>query len=262
MSDWFNAIQQKRQMGPISLDLTDQRNLVLEVEDLRTIVDGAVSKLASLVWASPSYKPDLLGFIDVFARHLTGNRKELAEIHNILAEALGYHKDAEDDLNSPCPGQYVTGEHTSETLAAEAATKIKRLKELRDTLGRCVDRENARIKELECELAARRQQCSCAYWPEHNKIMPTPNCPTHGVEALDAQTAKPGKKAELRREIEALRASCSCPFDNVYDCLIVNPICPTHGNEAHNKRDAERKALATLTYVRKYFMGSEHGNAI
>lgn len=261
MSDWFDGIKEKHQTDKGALTFTDQSNLVFEVERLRFIVTETVDVLSPLIWSSGNY-PSLLTLAHEVARHLTATRKELAEIHDILAEALGYHKDAEDDPNSPCPGDYVTGEHTSETLAAEAANKIKRIKEHRDILRRCIDRADARIKELERELVARKQLCSCAYRPEHNKIMPTPDCPTHGVEALDAQTAKQGKKAELRREIEALRASCSCPFDNVYDCLIVNPICPTHGNEAHNKRDAERKALATLTYVRKYFMGSEHGNAI
>lgn len=61
----------------------------------------------------------------------TRDRAHLIELHDIeraLAEALGYPKDAVADPNSPCPGEYVTGDHTACTLAIEAARELARLK--------------------------------------------------------------------------------------------------------------------------------------
>ena len=70
------------------------------------------------------------------------------------------------------------------------------------------------------------------------------------------------KKAELRREIEALRCNCNCPYRSEEDNLKFSYDCPTHGDEAFNTKLAGEKALNTLAYVRKYFMGSEHGHEV
>jgi hypothetical protein len=127
---------------------------------------GLALLLASCVPISASYAAIL---------RIKGQTKELSEIHDILAEALGYHKDAEDDLNSPCPGDYVTGAHTAVTLAMEAASTLESLR----TNGVAA----SQITELQRELAARRRQCSCAYWSDVDQLMPSPDCPMHGVEA-------------------------------------------------------------------------------
>jgi hypothetical protein len=228
--------------------------------------------------------------------HLSNQRRaeltELAEIHDILAETLGYQKapTLEEDPNCPCPGDYVTGDHTAATLAAEAARKLTRQQDYVRALGRALERANnnvaeltqklassnnkiqklahsndnatSQIVELQQELAARKRQCSCSYWVDQDKIMPSPDCPAHGVDAFDSPMLKPGKKAELRREIKALRFKCSCPYNRELDCLARDSQCPTHGNEACDRRGASEKALNTLAYVRKYFMGSDHGHEV
>lgn len=54
-----------------------------------------------------------------------GHLQERHDTERVLAEALGYHKAPEDDPDSPCPGEYATGEHTITTLATEAAAVIR-----------------------------------------------------------------------------------------------------------------------------------------
>jgi hypothetical protein len=75
------------------------------------------------------WKPDLsrVVMIDLLGRQRQGQAVELNEVHDTLAEALGYQKapTLEEDPDCPCPGDYVTGEHTAATLAAEAATALK-----------------------------------------------------------------------------------------------------------------------------------------
>lgn len=134
-------------------------------------------------------------------RSIQGQAAELAEIHDLLAEALGYHKDAEDDPNSPCPGDYVTGDHTAVTLASEAAKKLKNSRLAEGNLGWSIDCAVIRVEELESELAARQRQCSCAYWPECDQIMPSPECSTHGVESFNKEML--GERAI--QELQTLR---------------------------------------------------------
>lgn len=231
----------------------------------------------------------LLGAI-IYQRR--GALTELAEIHDILAEALGYHKapTLEEDPNCSCPGDYITGDHTAATLAVEAARKLARRQDYVRALGRALERANnsvaeltqklasannkiqklahsndnatSQIVELQQELAARKRQCSCSYWVDQDKIMPSPDCPAHGVDASDSPMLKPGKKAELQGEIAALRFNCSCPYNTELEYLARDPQCRTHGDEALDKKLAGDKALNTLAYVRKYFIGSDHGHEV
>jgi hypothetical protein len=289
---------------------------------------------------------------------------ELNEVHDILAEGLGYQKapTLEEDPQCPCPGSYITGDHTAATLAAEAARKLARRQNHIQALGRALERANElvaqltvnkraavdQITELQEELAVRRRQCSCSYWALGDKIMPSPDCPAHGIDALDTQTAvsqitelqqelvrqqdhtqvisrsvdrvrsdntqleqqlelaqdrirdiqrarevavetatrqiidlqcelaearksKP-KKRELEeiidkknRELAERMLRCCCVFqDEGIDegRLLPHPDCEEHGVEANDRRLAGTKALNTLAYVRKYFMGSEHGHEV
>lgn len=278
--DWFQVIVDKRLKGCIALSLTEERLLVEEVERLRAGRNVALKTLISDEgWPQTS---DLGTAARYMAHQRRGALIELAEIHDVLAEALGYQKapTLEEDPNCPCPGDYVTGDHTAATLAAEAAKKLARRQDYVRALGRALERANnnvaeltqklassndnttSQIVELQQELAARKRQCSCSYWADQDKIMPSPDCPAHGVDASDSPMSKSGKKAELRQEIAALRCVCSCVYWPEADGLMASPDCPTHGVAANNKRLAGEKALNTLAYVRKYFMGSDHGHEV
>lgn len=278
--DWFQVIVDKRLKGCIALSLTEERLLVEEVERLRAGRNVALKTLISDEgWPQTS---DLGTAARYMAHQRRGALTELAEIHDVLAEALGYQKapTLEEDPNCPCPGAYVTGNHTAASLAVEAARKLARRQDYVRALGRALERANNsvaeltqklahsndnatnQIVELQQELAARKRQCSCSYWVDQDKIMPSPDCPAHGVDAFDSPMLKPGKKAELRREIKALRFKCSCPYNQELDCLARDPQCRTHGDEALDKKLAGDKALNTLAYVRKYFMGSDHGHEV
>jgi hypothetical protein len=70
---------------------------------------------------------DLYTLLDAIIHQRRGAMTELNEIHDILAEALGYQKapTLEEDPNCPCPGAYVTGDHIAVTLAVEAAKKLR-----------------------------------------------------------------------------------------------------------------------------------------
>lgn len=169
--------------------------LIAEVERLRAIVRNVSSRLSAEVISTPNTGNTPESLADQVALHLRAGRTELAEIHDLLAEALGYHKDAEDDPNSPCPGGYVTGDRTAVTLAMEAARRLESLitfymaakpfAVLPDESGpqEAQYASNGETIGLRRELAARQRQCSCAYWPECDQIIPSPECPTHGVEA-------------------------------------------------------------------------------
>ena len=73
------------------------------------------------------------------------------------------------------------------------------------------------------------------------------------------------KKGQLRRELAARKENCCCVFqDEGLDesRLLPHPDCREHGIEANDRRLAGEKAVSTLQYVRKYFMGSEHGHGV
>ena len=58
-----------------------------------------------------------------------GLLSEEAAIHDLAAEALGYQRapSLEEDPNCPCPGQFITGEHTAQTLVMELVKKYQEL---------------------------------------------------------------------------------------------------------------------------------------
>lgn len=284
--DWFDSIVIRRAEGYIGeITVTEERLLVDEIKRLREqreAIQREAARLsnrftsihASLVkelsWAALG-PDDIDVLLTAIIRQRRGAMTELSEIHDVLAEALGYQKapTLEEDPNCPCPGGYITGDHTAGTLAMEAAKKLvnteKRLginREARVSYEQAITNSVDQIVELQRELAARKWQCNCTYWAHMDKIMPNPDCPAHGVETFDDHVTKSGKKAELRREIEALRHVCSCPYSTDTNYLAWDAACPAHGDEARNKRDAGEKALNTLAYVRKYFMGSEHGHEV
>jgi hypothetical protein len=214
-----------------AVGLDDTLWLIREVQRLRAEQIRAVGKLKGTEgWPRTD---DLCALIDHITYQRRGAITELAEIHDTLANALGYQKapTLEEDPNCPCPGAYATGDHTAASLAAEAAKKLRPGNmnyagpmAAERALQKAVDQ----IVKLQCELADLRRT----------------------------------KKAELRREIEALRFKCNCPYNTDFSCLDRNTKCPTHGDEAYDKRLAGEKALNTLAYVRKYFMGSEHGHEV
>ena len=110
---------------------TDIVWLAQEIARLRALVKWVNHQLSSHIWIPDIDRENTREAVKKATHHLKGQATELAEIHNILAEALGYEKapSAEEDPDCPCPGQYITGEHISVTLAMEAARKIKELKQ-------------------------------------------------------------------------------------------------------------------------------------
>lgn len=275
-TDWFDTITSR----DLSSFTPAEERFILEIKRLRAERDTAVNILkGGEYWPQTS---DLNNVATYIARQRRTAMTELTEVHDILAEALGYHKapTLEEDPNCPCPGAYVTGNHTAASLAVEAARKLARRQDYVRALGRALERANnsvaeltqklahsndnatSQIVELQQELAARKRQCSCSYWVDQDKIMPSPDCPAHGVDASDSPMLKPGKKAELQGEIAALRFNCSCPYNTELEYLARDPQCRTHGDEALDKKLAGDKALNTLAYVRKYFMGSDHGHEV
>jgi hypothetical protein len=199
--------------------------LLAEVERLRSQLESIrhslVASLHRVVFTSDSTF-DLLASV-LHQRH--GAMTELNDIHDILAEALGYRQDALDDPDSPCPGAWVTGDRTAASLALEAA------KVLKDESQKRLDNAVNQIVELQHEL----------------------------TEVRDT------KKGRLRRELAARKEHCCCVFqDEGIDesRLLPHPDCREHGIEANDRRLAGEKALSTLHYVRKYFMGSDHGHEV
>ena len=65
--------------------------------------------------------------IDSVVHQRRGALTELAEIHDLAAEALGYQRapTVEEDPNCPCPGDFMTGEHTAQKLVMELVRKYK-----------------------------------------------------------------------------------------------------------------------------------------
>jgi hypothetical protein len=59
-----------------------------------------------------------------------GALTELDEIHDLAAEALGYQRapSREEDPNYLCPGQFITGDHTAQTLVMKLVREYNALK--------------------------------------------------------------------------------------------------------------------------------------
>lgn len=105
--------------------------LTQEIARLRKLVKNVNQRLRQMVWVSPEHQDNTHELVTGAVRHIKGNRTELMNTHDILAQALGYEKapTAEEDPNCPCPGDYVTGEHTTETLAMQMAADMAALME-------------------------------------------------------------------------------------------------------------------------------------
>lgn len=111
--------------------------MIRELAKLRALIKWVNQQLdtsSTGTWVPSAHRGNTREIVKQATHHLRGRATELAEIHDILAEALGYEKapSAEEDPNCPCPDQYITGDHTSVTLAMEAARKIKGLKQVID----------------------------------------------------------------------------------------------------------------------------------
>ena len=128
---------------------TDIVWLTQEIGKLRGLVKWINRRFNVDLWVPDADSGNTRLIVDRAAHHLRGRASELAKIHDILAEALGYEKapTAEEDPNCPCPGDYITGDHTSETLAMQAARKIKELQQENGTLASERNRLLDRIHE-------------------------------------------------------------------------------------------------------------------
>jgi hypothetical protein len=242
--------------------------LVSEVERLHTQTSAIRSRLAKAIPGSAFEADSVLTLLDAVLYQRRGAMIELGEIHDVLAEALGYSQDAPDDPESPCPGAWVTGDHTAASLALEAARKLKGQEATVHALGRSVDR--ARDSNNTLELRLRRTQEN--YHQTHTALRTAADQIVDlQRELAEVKKSKP-KKRELEeiidrqeRELAARKLQCFCVFrenGEDGDRLIPRTDCPTHGVDANDRKLAGEKALNTLTYVRKYFMGSEHGHEV
>jgi DNA-binding phage protein len=240
-----------RVYGPAASDVSW---LIAEVERLQDQIESIRAYLSEALVGHHS--SNILTLLDSVLHQRRGAMTELAEIHDILAEALGYEKAPTlgEDPQCPCPGAWVTGDHTAASLALKAAKALKDHGETIVALGRSVDRWRDRNTHLEQYLQQR---------------MGTTDIDTATKQIIELQRelaeSRGTKKEELRREIAALRLQCCCVFrkdGEEGDRLLPHPDCPTHGIEETDRKHAGEKAIATLKYVRKYFMGSEHGHEV
>lgn len=240
--------------------------LIVEVERLRAERASAMNEATRLhnrlthihsalskEMPSAALLPDDLGTLLTAVLHQRrGAMTELGEVHDILAEGLGYQKapTLEEDPDCPCPGDYVTGDHTAASLALEAAKHLR---------GRGVIRNADLAQQL--DTAKKRLEDNRAARENYEQAID--NAVGQIIELQQELAEIRGtRKAVLRREIEALRFKCCCPYNIEGDYLARAADCPTHGDEASEARLAAEKALNTLKYVRKYFMGSEHGHEV
>jgi hypothetical protein len=246
MSDRLDAIKSG------SFTARDVSWLVYEVERLQGQIESIRTYLSDAMVGHHS--SGIFALLNSVLHQRRGAMTELNDIHDILAEALGYPQDALDDPDSPCPGAWVTGDHTAASLALEAAKKLKNQEDTIETLDRSVDRSRAYSKHLELLLQQRIGTTAI-------------ETATEQIIELQRELAevRDTKKGRLRRELAARREQCCCVFqDEGVDegRLLPHPDCRVHGVEANDRRLAGEKAVSTLQYVRKYFMGSEHGHEV
>lgn len=100
-----------------------------ELRVLQALLEKINNRLGAQVWVPSHSAQDTDYIVSKTIHHLNGNRRELAEIHDLAAEALGYQRapSLEEDPNCPCPGQFITGEHTAQTLVMELVKKYQEL---------------------------------------------------------------------------------------------------------------------------------------
>lgn len=246
--------------------------LLTEAHRLRAEISAIRSRLAKAMPGQTFDADSLFILLDAVLYQRRGAMIELSEIHDVLAEALGYSQDALDDPDSPCPGAWVTGDHTAASLALEAAKTLRDRGETIETLSRAGDRVRTYCTQLEQQLETAQDRIRDIQEARQRGI-DTAAQQIFGLqwEVAEAKRSKP-KKRELEeiidrqeRELAARRVQCSCVFrenGEEGDRLLPRTDCPTHGVEANDRRLAGEKALNTLAYVRKYFMGSEHGHEV
>jgi DNA repair exonuclease SbcCD ATPase subunit len=243
-----------------TMNAPDALWLMEEVLRLRRQADSIRHRLAEAmhrVVFNSDNTFDLLASV-LHQRH--GAMTELNDIHDILAEALGYSQDALDDPESPCPGAWVTGDHTAASLALEAAKTLKDRGETIETLSRAGDRVRGDNTQLEQQLEMAQDRIRDIQRARQIAV----ETATEQIIELQRELAelRDTKKGQLRRELAARKENCCCVFqDEGIDegRLLPHPDCREHGVEANDRRLAGEKAVSTLQYVRKYFMGSDHG---
>lgn len=133
--------------------------LTQEIAKLRALVKWVNQQLDisnTGVWVPSEFRDNTREIVNKTVARAQSQATELAEIHDILAEALGYEKapTTEEDPNCPCPGQYITGEHTAVTMAMQAARWISRFSNMfmdKDTLRLVKKTHKALSKLLEAE---------------------------------------------------------------------------------------------------------------
>jgi hypothetical protein len=218
-----------------SYTTTDVRWLIAQVEKLRYQLNYVETRLRADLIFSPT--TDIQSLVDSVIHQRRGAMTELNDVHDILAEALGYQKapGLEEDPQCPCPGQYVTGDHTAASLALTAAKQLQ-MANMRHADAKPVEHalDNAvkQIVELQRELAKK---------PKGKKY----------ARDLEREVER------AHRELAARKTVCNCPYQEENRRLMPTPNCPTHGVDALDKKTAGEKALNTLAYVRQYFMGGQ-----
>lgn len=97
-----------------------------ELKVLYTLLERIVARLGEAFVINPVITdPDQLTSMAIHRWQGVGT--ELAEIHDLAAEALGYQRapSLEEDPNCPCPNSFITGDHTAQTLVMELVKKYK-----------------------------------------------------------------------------------------------------------------------------------------
>jgi hypothetical protein len=235
--------------------------LVYEVERLQGQIESVRTYLSEAVVGHHS--SGIFALLNSVLHQRRGAMTELNDIHDILAEALEYPQDALDDPESPCPGAWVTGDHTAASLALEAAKKLKSQEAVIESFGRSADRARDYSTQLEQQLEMAQDRIRDIQGARQIAV----ETATGQIIELQCELAevRDTKKGRLRRELAARREHCCCVFqDEGIDegRLLPHPDCREHGVEANDRRLAGEKAVSTLQYVRKYFMGSEHGHEV
>ncbi len=203
--------------------------LTTEISRLRQLIKWVNQRLTKNMWVAETDRDNTRAIVDGVVHHFTRRAKELAKIHDILAEALGYEKapTLEEDPDCPCPGNYITGDHTAETLAVEAAQMLESRQDHINSLSQSVDQAVSQILELEHVFAGR---------PMSNPV---------DFNALQA--------------LQALReyANCICPYNTLDRKILPHLDCPTHGVEAE---ESQTKAINDLNTIRRIILGHSNGD--
>ena len=123
-----------------------QEAMADELKILYTLLEKMVTRLGEAFAINPvSIDPEQL--TEMVAYRYRGLLSEQTAIHDLAAEVLGYQRapSLEEDPNCPCPGDFMTGEHTAQTLVMALVSNYKAVvhnnKILLDTLDRVGDND-------------------------------------------------------------------------------------------------------------------------